>query len=107
MSNTSVRTRLKSVSVESSKRIGGENKEVTPSKTTTSSVPTSGPMGYVTVEGGITKNLGDYNSARIAVAVCLPCGPTVEDAAEAYKQVSALVDRLMNEEYEKVMSTEE
>lgn len=99
--------RVKSVTVESSVRTGGVLKQTTPATTVTSTDKVKEGMGYVTVEGGITKNLGDYNSARIAVTVSLPCEPTEEGVHKTYKQLSKLVDQLMNEEYDKVMSTEE
>jgi hypothetical protein len=103
---TAIRSRVKRTTVESSIKTNDNIKPVTPATTTRETAKVEGVGGFVTVEGGITKNLGDYNSARIGVTVCLPCGPTVKDAEEAYKAVSTLVDKLMNEEYDKVMTAQ-
>ena len=106
MSEPTVRRRTKSVTVESSIRRNNIVTQVTPNTTVQETSPSQGGMGFVTVEGGITKNLGDYNSARIGVVVSLPCQPTEEGVKDAYKRISKMVDQLMNEEYDKVMSTE-
>lgn len=103
---TNNRRRVKSVTVESSVKRGDTVRQITPQTTIRETSESKSNLGYVTVEGGITKNLGDYNSARIGVVVCLPCEPTIEGAKEAYVEISKLVDKLMNEEYDKVMSTE-
>jgi hypothetical protein len=103
---TATRQRLKTVSVQTQIVNGSQTVEVTPPTTTKkTSRKKEKNVGYVTVEGGITKNLGDYNSARISVSVSLPCGPTIEGAKEAYISISELVDTLLNEEYEKAIGT--
>jgi hypothetical protein len=107
MNAPATRSRSKSVTVESSVRKNDKVTQVTPQNTVRETSEVKGVTGFVTVEGGITKNLGDYNSARIGVVVSLPCEPTVEGARKAYSEISKLVDKLMNEEYDKVMSTEE
>jgi hypothetical protein len=104
--STANRRRVKSVSVESSVKKNDEVISVTKPSTSKETTEIKQHMGYVTVEGGITKNLGDYNSARIGVTVSLPCEPSLEGAQKAYAEISKLVDKLMNEEYDKVMSTE-
>lgn len=58
--------------------------------------------GYVSVTAGITKNLGNYESAKIGVTVSLPCEPSIEGAEARYTDVSVLVDRLMDEEFKRV-----
>jgi hypothetical protein len=58
---------------------------------------------YVTVSGGITKNLGDFNSAKIGIEVTMPCLPTQAGVEECYAEISAIVDHLMDVEHMKVM----
>lgn len=99
------RQRVKTVSKQSSITDGSQTFEVTPSETKKSTSQGGENKGYVTVEGGLTKNLGDYNSARISVSVSLPCVPTIQGAREAYLKISELVDELMDEEYNKVIGT--
>jgi len=81
----------------------GQELEITPATTETTNTQFGKPVAFVTVEGGVTKNLGDYNSAKIAVSVTMPCEPTMEAAKQMYNKLSDLVDELMNEEYEKVI----
>jgi len=78
----------------------GESKEkvTETSKEITTRLPVSDPA-YVRVDGGITKNLGDYNSAKIGVSVSLPCLPDEKSIRECYAKASALVDEFMDEEY--------
>lgn len=103
---TATRQRTKTVSKQTAIVDRGNVVEVTPPTTEKESRNRpQGSEGYVTVEGGITKNLGDYNSARISVSVSLPCAPTINGAKEAYKKISELVDDLLNEEYEKAIGT--
>jgi hypothetical protein len=103
---TATRQRVKTVSVQTQIVNGSQTVEVTPSTTTkTTSRNEEKSMGFVTVEGGITKNLGDYNSARISVSVSLPCDPTVAGAKKAYTKISQLVDSLLAEEYSKAIGT--
>lgn len=107
MSNQApIRSRVKRTTVDSSIKSSDSVKTVTPNSTVRETTKITGPTGFVTVEGGITKNLGDYNSARIGVTVCLPCGPSLQDAEKAYAEVSKLVDKLMNEEYDKVIGAQ-
>lgn len=54
---------------------------------------------YVRVDGGLTKNLGDYNSAKIGVSVSLPCLPNKDAIKACYKEASELVDEFMDSEY--------
>lgn len=103
---TATRQRVKTVTVQTQIVNGSQTVEVTPPTTKKStSRKEDKSMGFVTVEGGVTKNLGDYNSARISVSVSLPCLPTVKGAEEAYIKISELVDRLLDEEYQKAIGT--
>jgi len=54
---------------------------------------------YVRVDGGLTKNLGDYNSAKVGVSVSLPCLPDEASLRKCYADASKLVDEFMDAEY--------
>jgi predicted RNA-binding protein len=58
--------------------------------------------GMVQVAGGVTKNLGDFNSFKMSVSVSLPCFPSIEGARAKYEEVSELVDELMEKENKKL-----
>jgi hypothetical protein len=58
----------------------------------------------VRVTGSITKNLGDYNSARVEVAVEMPCQPHDEDIRETHTYISNLLDELIPQELEKAIT---
>lgn len=49
----------------------------------------------VRVSGGVTRNLGDYNSARVEVTVELPCYATEMEIRAAYSYASELVDSMV------------
>lgn len=49
----------------------------------------------VRVSGGVTRNLGDYNSARVEVMVELPCYATEVEIRAAYSYASELVDNMV------------
>jgi hypothetical protein len=53
--------------------------------------PADIPLATVSVEGSVTKNLGNYESLRIQASITLPCAvEETEDAyAEAWKRVEA------------------
>jgi hypothetical protein len=57
-----------------------------------------GPVAHVRVSGSVTKNLGDYNSARVEVSVSLPCYPTDTEIAATYRRGSEMVDRFVSRE---------
>jgi len=58
--------------------------------------PAEVPLASVSVNGGITVNLGDYNSARIEVGVTLPC--VVEELDDAYEAALAMVSQRIEEQ---------
>lgn len=64
---------------------------------------------YVSVNQGMTKNLGDYNSVKIAVHVSLPSLPYDDDIKRTYQRASNLVNEFLDEEYTKAIeaATEE
>lgn len=53
---------------------------------------------HVRVSGSVTRNLGDYNSAKVEVSVQLPCYPVEEEVMSTYNYASSLVDRLIDRE---------
>lgn len=66
------------------------------------SVPAfQGPVGYVNVDGGITKNMGDFNSVRVRVSISLPCYPEDTEIRRAYVHASTLIDELLPSELDK------
>lgn len=52
----------------------------------------------VRVSGGLTLNMGDYNSARIDVEVSLPCLPERSEIERAYVEASGIVSGWMERE---------
>jgi hypothetical protein len=70
-------------------------KAVTPKPAT---IPESN-NGTVTIEKGVTKNLGDYNSARIAVSITLPIDYTPEHL-DAAKRTIVVINEVIDEEIE-------
>jgi hypothetical protein len=58
----------------------------------------------VRVAGGITKNLGNYESARVDVMIELPCYPEASEVERTYEYASALLDKLIPEQVEKALS---
>lgn len=52
----------------------------------------------VEVEGSVTRNLGDFNSCRVAVRVKLPCYPEISEIDRVYLLTSNLVDRYVERE---------
>lgn len=56
-----------------------------------------GQVARVRIEGGVTKNMQDYNSARVSVAVDLPCYPEASEIERvgimAAQMVKDYIDR--------------
>lgn len=69
-----------------------------PSREFEEEVSTPDPA-YVSVGGGLTKNMGDYNSVKISVSVTLPCDPDEDSVRECYEKTSKLVDEFLDDEY--------
>lgn len=91
-----------SISVSSTVTKGGEKSESeTVSKEMTREVPDN--PAYVGVSGGMTKNLGDFNSAKINVSVTLPCENTQDALQATYEEASELVDGWLDSEYKKAV----
>jgi hypothetical protein len=56
------------------------------------------PTARVTVSGHMTKNLGNYESARIGVEVSLPCYPVEEEIVRVYSEIQELVSDMLDEQ---------
>lgn len=54
--------------------------------------------GRVMVEGSVTRNLGDFNSVRVTVAVSLPCYPVASEIDRAKAFASEKVDQYIQDE---------
>lgn len=65
----------------------------------------SGQVGRVTIAGGITKNLGDFESLRINVQLELPYFADVEHLESAYNYGKAWVAEKINELTEEAVTT--
>lgn len=60
------------------------------------------PVARVRVGGSLTRNLGDYNSARVEASVELPCYPTREEVTRVYGICSDMVDEFIRREMQAV-----
>ncbi len=54
--------------------------------------------GYVEVEGSITRNLGNYNSVRVLVALRMPVLPIMSEADRVYAMASEWVEARLEAE---------
>ncbi|QIG76121.1 hypothetical protein EVC24_100 [Rhizobium phage RHph_I4] len=54
----------------------------------------------IRISGGITKNLGDYNSARFDVSIELPCYPEDSELDRTKRYISGKVEEYLMEEME-------
>lgn len=74
---------------------GEEEVETTPLK-----VPNfqNVPVARVTVGASYTKNLGNYESARINIEVSLPAFPVEEELARAYDTAQVLMSEMLQEQ---------
>lgn len=52
----------------------------------------------IRVGGAATKNLGDYNSAKVEVSIDLPALPELTEMVRAYQIASDLVDQMVRNE---------
>lgn len=62
-------------------------------------MPKSIAVGSVYYEKSLTKNLGNYESAKITVGVTLPFSPSKEDIANAEKTIQ-IADDIVTAELE-------
>lgn len=57
----------------------------------------------VRIGGSVTRNLGDYNSARVEVMVELPCLPEASEIRRVAALCSSIVDEIIPTELDKSM----
>lgn len=57
----------------------------------------------VRLGGGVTRNLGDYNSARVDVMIELPCLPEMSEVSRVVDLLSGELDRIIPDELEKAV----
>jgi len=57
---------------------------------------------HITVGGKLTRNLGDYNSAQVTVAITRPCRDTDEDVERVYAESSDWVEDKIRIEMDRV-----
>lgn len=55
----------------------------------------------VRVSGSVTRNLGDYNSARVEVSIEMPCYPTEQEVRATFDWASGLLDEMVPAELKK------
>jgi hypothetical protein len=55
----------------------------------------------VRVGGSVTRNLGDFNSARVEVMMELPCLPEIGEMRRVADLISAQIDEIIPTELEK------
>lgn len=60
-------------------------------------------VAEVQVDSGITRNIGNYESARIGVSIRVPCANTEKDIKKTYREISRMVEECMDEECERVL----
>jgi len=58
---------------------------------------------HVSVSGGVTINLGDFNSVKMSVMVTLPCLPVDSEIQRAYALASKRVDMFLSEEETRIL----
>ena len=61
-------------------------------------------VGRVRVGGGVTRNMGDFNSVRLDVAVELPCLPVAEEVERAYGIASRMVEGYLRREMDQALA---
>lgn len=59
----------------------------------------------VTISGHMTKNLGNYESARIGIEVSMPCLPVEEEIVRVYSLAQELVSDMLDEQLRGLDST--
>lgn len=55
----------------------------------------------VRVLGSVTRNLGNYNSAKVEVMIDLPCYPEATEIDRTYNYISGLLDKYIPQELDK------
>lgn len=60
----------------------------------------------VRLTSSLTKNLGNYNSARVEVSIELPCLPTEADVANAASTIESWVTEILDEKVNRISLSE-
>lgn len=68
--------------------------------TDTVSVPIFSNPAHVKVSGSVTKNIGNYESVKVAVEVTLPCHAEGSEIEKAYDIASTFVNHKIQDEVE-------
>ncbi len=58
----------------------------------------------VTVAGSVTRNQGDFNSARVEVSISLPCYPNDADIRETKDYASRLLEEMIPAEFTRLQN---
>ena len=66
-----------------------------------------GPVGYQRVEGSVTRNMGNFNSVRVAVMLELPCYPVQSEIDRCYAYASQQVDEKIRSELQLAVPPED
>ena len=80
-------------------------KKQNPTVNASSTLKVSDTNSYVYVEKSVTKNTGEYESAKVVVGLCLPLNPTEQELVAAYatiRVVTELVDERIIEEVNEI-----
>lgn len=94
-------TRGADLVIKTSRKVGKNPTEFSEKRIRVDDLPAH--PAYVRVDGGLTKNLGEYESAKLSVSISIPCHPEDKSIRKAYGRVSGLVEECLDAEYSKVM----
>jgi len=61
-----------------------------------------GPVARVRIEGGVTMNMGDYESSRVTVSVELPCYAEETEIERVGNIAARLVSKRINSEADNI-----
>lgn len=56
----------------------------------------------VKIAGSVTKNMGNYNSARIEVSIDMPCLPVASEVARVATLVESWVDEIVGDKINRI-----
>jgi len=56
----------------------------------------------VTITGSVTKNLGNYNSARVEASITLPCLPVEEEVGRVATILEGWVDEIIGSKISRI-----
>lgn len=58
------------------------------------------PVARVTTGASYTKNLGNYQSAKITIEISMPCFPVEDEIVRAYDKSQVLMSEMLQEQLE-------